>query len=76
MGSDVPDAMGPVTTGNSQLLAIGVESGRSPAPKPRAFGRPFADDADEQCPWAALFGMLTDKFGFTWIIKFDQDRQP
>ena len=77
MGSDVPDAMGPVTTGNSQSLAIGVESEEEAR---RLYDGLSAGGTQtmpmSNAPWGALFGMLTDKYGFTWMINFDENRQP
>lgn len=76
MGSDVPDAMGPVTTGNSQSLAIGAESEE----EARHLYDGLAAGGTQtmpmtSAPWGALFGMLTDKYGFTWMINFDLNRQ-
>ncbi|MEQ1606003.1 MAG: VOC family protein [Pyrinomonadaceae bacterium] len=76
MGSDTPSAMGEVTTGNSMSLAIGVDS-REEAQ--RLFEGLSASGTVtmplSEAPWNALFGMLTDKFGFAWMINFDLSKE-
>ncbi len=76
MGSDVPEAMGPVTTGGNFAISLSAESeaeatvlfnklsagGQVTMPLDKAF-------------WGDYFGMLTDKFGVQWMVSYDYDRQ-
>jgi PhnB protein len=75
MGSDVPSAMGEVTHGNSYSIAI--------APDSEDEARRLFDGLSvggtvtmpmDNAPWGALFGMLTDKYGFNWMVNYDQNR--
>lgn len=72
MGSDVPAAMGPVTSGSSQSLAIGAASEDEAR---RIFDELSAGGTItmklDKAPWGALFGGFTDKFGFSWMINYD-----
>lgn len=72
MGSDTPSAMGEVTTGNSLSLAItpdSEEDARRIYDGLAAGGNAMMPLAN--APWGALFGMLTDKYGFVWMINYD-----
>ena len=76
MGSDTPSAMGEVNVGNNMSLAIGVES-REEAHRlfeGLSAGGTITMPLNE-APWNALFGMLTDKFGFAWMINFDLSKE-
>ena len=72
MGSDVPSAMGAVTHGNSYSIAIAPESEQEAR---RIFDGLSAGGTVtmpmDNAPWGALFGMLTDKFGFAWMVNYD-----
>jgi PhnB protein len=75
MGSDSP--MGPVERGSAYSVAIGsndlgetekifnglAEGGQVTMPLQKTF-------------WGATFGMLTDKFGVTWMINCDDGGKP
>jgi PhnB protein len=75
MGSDTPGAMGEVTGGNNMSLAITPDSEDDAR---RIYdGLSAGGNASMplgNAPWGALFGMLTDKYGFTWMINYDQSR--
>ena len=72
MGSDVPESMSKVTTGNNIQISI------SPASKEEAdklynglsaggtVTMPMADAF-----WGAYFGMCIDKYGISWMINYD-----
>lgn len=76
MGSDVPDAMGPTTTGNNFSISIDTDShdeasrlfeglsvgGQVMMPFDKAF-------------WGGHFGMFTDKFGVQWMVSYDDSQQ-
>ena len=75
MGSDVPAAMGSVTTGNNFAISISTDSeaeadnlfnglsagGQVTMPLGKVF-------------WGDYFGMLTDKFGVQWMISYDYNQ--
>jgi PhnB protein len=72
MGSDANPNMGTVNIGQNLSLAIGTDS-KEEADKIfsglAAGGKitmPIADTF-----WGAYFGMLIDKFGFTWMVNYD-----
>jgi PhnB protein len=76
MGSDVPEAMGTVTNGNSFHIAIAADS-KEEADKLfnglSAGGKiemPMTDTF-----WGSYFGMFTDKYGIEWMVNFDPKRQ-
>jgi PhnB protein len=72
MGSDVPSAMGGVTSGNSPSIAIAPDSGDEAR---RLFDGLSAGGTVtmplDNAPWGALFGMFTDKYGFNWMVNYD-----
>jgi PhnB protein len=75
MGSDVPEAMGPVTTGTNFAISLSAENeaeatalfnklsagGQVTMPLDKAF-------------WGDYFGMLTDKFGVRWMVSYDYNQ--
>jgi len=73
MGSDVPKAMGKVTTGTNMAISISAES-REEANRIYAG---LAEGGDATMPmddasWGDYFGMLTDKFGIQWMISYNE----
>jgi PhnB protein len=76
MGSDRPEAMGPAAGGNNFYISIQPESEAEAAKIFKGLtaggqvmmplGRVF---------WGATFGMLTDKFGFQWMVNYDDPQQ-
>jgi PhnB protein len=76
MGSDTPEAMGPVTLGANFSILISTDSeveatelfnslsagGQVTMPLDKTF-------------WGAYFGMATDKFGVQWMVSYDYDQQ-
>lgn len=75
MGSDVPSSMGTVTSGNNSSIAISPESEDEAR---RLFDGLSAGGTVtmpmDNAPWGALFGMFTDKYGFNWMVNYDQNR--
>lgn len=74
MGSDVPKAMGKVTTGTNIAISISAES-REEADRIYAG---LAEGGDATMPmddasWGDYFGMLTDKFGIQWMISYNEN---
>ncbi len=74
MGSDSP--MGPVERGNAYNIAIGSTD---LAETQRIFTG-LSDGGNVTMPlqktfWGANFGMLTDKFGVSWMINCDDPTQ-
>jgi len=75
MGSDVPEAMGPVATGANFAISLSAESeaeatalfnklsagGQVTMPLDKAF-------------WGDYFGMCTDKFGIQWMVSYDYNQ--
>ncbi|MCB0155776.1 MAG: VOC family protein [Anaerolineae bacterium] len=71
MGSDVPEAMGTITTGDNFAISLSADSeaeattlfnklsagGQVTMPLDKAF-------------WGDYFGMCTDKFGVQWMIGY------
>lgn len=76
MGSDTPSAMGSVTVGNNTSLAIGAQSRQEAQSlfEGLSAGGTVTMPLNE-APWNALFGMLTDRFGFAWMINFDLSKE-
>jgi len=76
MGSDVPEAMGPVTPGDNFAIVISAES---EAEATTLFNKLSAGGQVtmplEKAFWGDYFGMLTDKFGVQWMVSYDYDRQ-
>lgn len=73
MGSDTPAAMGEVKVGNNVSLAVTPDSeddARRIYDGLAAGGNAMMPLAN--APWGALFGMLTDKYGFVWMVNYEQ----
>lgn len=70
MGSDRPDAFGPITSGDNFHISIGADTEQEAR-------RIFAELSKggkitmplEKAFWGATFGMITDKFGINWMIN-------
>ena len=77
MGNDVPESMGQVNENeNRSKISISAES-REEADK---LFNGLSADGKVNMPldnafWGSYFGMLTDKFGISWMISFDNNRQ-
>jgi len=72
MGSDSHPAMPPVTYGQHFALSISTDKKEEAT---RIFNA-LAEGGKITIPladmfWGAYYGMLTDKFDFTWMISFD-----
>ena len=70
MGSDVPKHMGQVTPGNN----FGVSLSGDDEAELRRYWDGLADGATimqplTPSPWGDTFGMLTDKFGISWLVN-------
>jgi PhnB protein len=76
MGSDVPEAMGSVTTSNNFSISISTDS---EAEATALFNKLSAGGQVtmplDKVPWGAYFGMLTDKFGIQWMVSYDYNQQ-
>jgi PhnB protein len=76
MGSDTPEAMGPVTTGTNFAISISTDS---EAEATELFNKLSAGGQItmplDKTFWEAYFGMLTDKYGVQWMISYDYDQQ-
>jgi PhnB protein len=76
MGSDRPEAMGPVTSGNNFHISVQTES---EAETTRIFKGLSAGGAVsmplQETFWGATFGMLTDQFGIQWMVNYDKSQQ-
>ncbi|HTB31878.1 MAG TPA: VOC family protein [Bacteroidia bacterium] len=76
MGSDSNLRMGKVAIGQNLSLAIGADS-KEEAEKVfnglAAGGKITMPIADMF--WGAYFGMLEDKFGFTWMVNYDYPKK-
>jgi PhnB protein len=76
MGSDVPSSMGKITFSSSVTLSIHTDS-REEADKAYAG---LSDGGQATMPladmfWGDYWGMLTDKFGISWMVSFNSPRQ-
>jgi PhnB protein len=76
MGSDVPESMGKVITGNNVQISIHPAS-KEEADKLfnglSAGGNVIMPMADAF--WGAYFGMFTDRFGINWMINVDTNQK-
>ena len=76
MGSDANPMMGTVSMGQHLSLSIGADS-KEEADKIfnglAAGGKVTMPIAD--IFWGAYFGMLVDKFGFTWMVNYDYPKK-
>lgn len=75
MGSDVPESMGKVNTGNNVQISI------NPASKEEAdkLFKGLSAGGNVTMPmsdafWGAYFGMLVDKFGIYWMINVNNPK--
>lgn len=72
LGSDVPESMGPVTSGTNFTMTILAESEEEATKLFNALSAggkitmPLAKSF-----WGALFGMFTDQFGIQWMVNYD-----
>jgi Uncharacterized protein conserved in bacteria len=75
MGSDTP---GPEAAGKDANISIAV------APDSEENARQIFNGLAaggtvimpmDVAPWGALFGMLTDKFGFKWMVNYDTNKK-
>ena len=76
MGSDANPNMGAVSIGQHLSLSVGVDS-KEEANK--VFNG-LATGGKVTMPiqdtfWGAYFGMLTDKFGFIWMVNYDYPKK-
>ena len=74
MGSDTPESMGKHNENeNRSKIAISAESKEE---ADRLFNGLSAGGSVEMpigdSPWGSYFGMFRDKFGFEWMIDFDE----
>lgn len=76
MGSDVPEAMGPVTPGANFSISISTDSEAEASRlfKGLSAGGQVTMPLDKTF-WGAYFGMLTDKFGIHWMVSYDYNQQ-
>jgi PhnB protein len=71
MGMDMPKSRGALNAGNNFMVALDTESEEETT---RLFNS-LADGGSVSIPvghqfWGAFFGMVTDKFGISWMISF------
>lgn len=72
MGSDTPSSMGTVAHGSTVSLAFNPDNEEDAR---RVFSA-LSDGGTitmpiDHAPWGALFGMLVDKYGFSWMVNFE-----
>jgi PhnB protein len=75
-GMDCPASAPPVVQGNNFMINIDTVS---EAENTRLFNA-LAEGAEIKMPlahqfWGAFFGMLTDKFGITWMLSYVNQEQ-
>jgi PhnB protein len=76
MGSDANPTMGKVNIGQHMSLSIVVDSKEEATRVFKALSSggkitmPIADMF-----WGAYFGMLEDKYGFTWMVNYDYPKK-
>jgi PhnB protein len=75
MGSDSPASMGVPATGDNVSISIGAES---EAEADRLFKGLSAGGQVtmplEKAFWGDYFGMLTDKYGFQWMVSYSPNQ--
>ena len=76
MGSDVPDAYPKATPGSNFYISVSAE-GEEEA---RKLFKGLSEGGKVMMPleksfWGALFGMFADKFGVSWMVSYDYNRQ-
>lgn len=73
MGSDSSSRMGQVKAGDNFSIALSPDSEEDAT---RIFNGLSAGGTITmplgQAPWGALFGMFTDKYGFPWMVNYQQ----
>ncbi len=76
MGSDM-QAPGGDMGGNAVALSLncGSEAEIQHSWNRLSVGGKILDPLGVRC-WGALFGMVTDKFGFRWMLNYDKATQP
>ena len=77
MGSDWPEAYGKPIEGSNVSLSISADS-KEEADK---IFNGLAEGGQVTMPmentfWGSYFGMLKDRFGFNWMISYDEKMQP
>lgn len=72
MGSDRPSAMGSVSEGNNFNISVQTDSEAETKQifQGLAEGGKITMDLQETF-WGATFGMLTDKYGFHWMVNYE-----
>jgi len=76
MGIDVPDAYPQTTPGSNFYISISAESEE----EARKLFNGLSEGGKVMMPldkafWGSLFGMFTDKFGVSWMVSYDYNRQ-
>ncbi len=77
MGSDWPQAYGKPIEGTNITISISADS-REHADK---LFNGLSEGGEATMPmsdvfWGSYFGMLKDKFGFNWMVGYDENPQP
>lgn len=76
MGSDCPDAYGPVIKGNNFSISIQTDSEEEAE---RLFNSLSAGGQItmplEKTFWNAFFGMCNDQFGIQWMVSYDYNKK-
>jgi PhnB protein len=77
MGSDWPQAYGKPIEGTNITISISADS-REHADK---LFNGLSEGGEATLPmsdvfWGSYFGMLKDKFGFNWMVGYDENPQP
>jgi PhnB protein len=75
MGSDWPEAYGNPSGGKNVSLSISAESKEQ---ADQLFNG-LSAGGDASMPmsdtfWGSYFGMLTDKYGFSWMVSYDEKK--
>lgn len=74
MGSDTPNSM-PYTAGSSiSVLLSGDDEAALPGHWEKLAEEGTVDMPLEKAPWGDTFGMLTDKFGISWMVDISETR--
>lgn len=75
MGSDSPSHMGQVKTGDNFSIAVSPDSEEHATHifNGLSAGGTITMPLDK-APWGALFGMFTDKYGFSWMVNYDLNK--
>jgi PhnB protein len=75
MAADLPDRM-PYTPGNN-TFSISLSGDNEP--ELRGYYEKLAEDGAEtmhldKAPWGDIFGMVTDKFGISWLVNINASK--